>query len=154
MAIAVGKAALYQKKIKDHALQDDIILTDYVSDAERNCLLEQAGFLIMPSLYEGFGLPIVEAMQYNLTLILADIPIFHEIAAEAAYYVDPYDHQAIAGGLISCLQDKALQRKLSAAATERGAIFCGWEKSTQQTLTLIESLHEESNANCLPFNTP
>ncbi len=70
---------------------DRIIFTGYVSDEKKVSLLKHASAVIFPSLYEGFGIPILEAQIVGVPIVLSDIPVFHEIAGNGALFIDPTD---------------------------------------------------------------
>ncbi|MGB4420686.1 MAG: glycosyltransferase family 1 protein [Candidatus Saccharimonadales bacterium] len=70
---------------KNHP-KNPIIVTGYVSDAEKNQLYLNAKFFVLPSIYEGFGMPLLEAMVYRLPCIVNNIPVFHEIAGQSVEY--------------------------------------------------------------------
>ena len=63
-----------------------IIITGYVSDDVKKCLYENCAAVVLPSFYEGFGMPILEALAYKKPLALSDIKVFHEVAGDAGYY--------------------------------------------------------------------
>jgi glycosyltransferase involved in cell wall biosynthesis len=63
-----------------------ITITGYVSDDVKKCLYENCAAVVLPSFYEGFGMPILEALAYKKPLALSDIEVFHEVAGNAGYY--------------------------------------------------------------------
>lgn len=88
----IGDIDGFSTKYSTEAFDDlpkNIVFTGKVSDQELHRYMVNAEFMIFPSLYEGFGLPMLEAMQYNLRIFAADIPVFHEISGEAVDYFDP-----------------------------------------------------------------
>lgn len=74
----------------------NIIYTDYVDDSALSCLYHNAQALLFPSLYEGFGIPLVEAMSESLPIIAADIPVTREVCASSALYFSATDSQQLA----------------------------------------------------------
>ncbi|WP_157237103.1 glycosyltransferase family 4 protein [Endozoicomonas elysicola] len=72
----------------DHC-HKDIVFTDYVNDHELSMLYENASAFIYPSLYEGFGLPLLEAMKFKLPIAASNLPVFHEVAGNSISYFDP-----------------------------------------------------------------
>ena len=76
--------------------EERIIFTDNISDEILYSYYKGAKMLIMPSLYEGFGLPIIEAMKFNTPIVCSDIEIFHEIGNEKLFYFNPKSHNDIA----------------------------------------------------------
>ena len=84
----------------------------YISDNERASLYQHASLFVLPSIYEGFGMPLLEAMHYSVPVIASDIPVFHEVAGDAAVYVDQNSPAAISKAIEQVITDKPLQMKL------------------------------------------
>ncbi len=74
----------------DELVADNLIYTDYIADSELRSLYAHAEALIFPSLYEGFGIPVVEAMAESTVVIASDIPVIREVCADSALYFDPH----------------------------------------------------------------
>jgi len=89
-------------------------LIDIISpnDEKILCLYKHAKIFIFPSLYEGFGLPPLEAMAYGIPVIVSNIPVLKEICGNAAYFVDPYSSESIAQGIYKVLYDDNLKESL------------------------------------------
>lgn len=96
----------------------NIIALGYVSDFDLAQIYNLATALIMPSFYEGFGLPILEAMQSGCPVITSDKGSLKEVGGEAVYYIDPYSTQSISEGIKQLMKNKALRDSLS----EKGLI--------------------------------
>ena len=94
-------------------------LTDPVLQA----LYRSADGLAYPSLYEGFGLPVLEAMAHGIPVLTSDRSSLPEVAGDAAVLVDPLDRGAIAKGLVRLVTDSALRRRLADAGPRRAARF-------------------------------
>ena len=88
------------------------VLTDAVDEETLRGLYKGASALIFPSLYEGFGIPLIEAMATGVPIVCSDVEVFHEIAAEAARFVDPTRTDLLAGALHDILSDASLRRRL------------------------------------------
>jgi glycosyltransferase involved in cell wall biosynthesis len=114
------------------------LLTD-VDDAGLLGLYRAAGALAFPSLYEGFGLPLLEAMAEGLPALVGDAGALPELAGEAALLVDPRDVEAIAGGLERVLGDTELRARLTQAGPRRAADYT-WERGGAATLDVLDSL--------------
>jgi glycosyltransferase involved in cell wall biosynthesis len=114
------------------------LLTD-VDDAGLRGLYRAAGALAFPSLYEGFGLPLLEAMAEGLPALVGDAGALPELAGDAALLVDPRDVEAIAGGLERVLGDSELRSRLARAGPRRAAGYT-WEKGAAATLEVLDSL--------------
>jgi glycosyltransferase involved in cell wall biosynthesis len=94
-----------------------------VDDPVLQALYRSADGLAYPSLYEGFGLPVVEAMAHGLPVLTSDRSSLPEVAGDAAVLVDPLDRGAIAKGLVRLVTDTALRRRLADAGPRRAARF-------------------------------
>lgn len=117
-------------------LRGSVHLTGYVDERELSTLYENALFLAMPSLYEGFGLPLAEAMRYGLPALAADVSSLPEVAGEAALLVDPLDVEAIAHGLHRMIASPELRARLSQAAEKSVARF-DWDRAARQLLDVF-----------------
>ncbi len=109
------------------------ILTGYVDEAEAPILLGAASAFVFPSLYEGFGMPILEAMACGVPVVTSDRGAMREIAGGAAALVDPENPDAIAEATLRILEDGAEAARLSAAGRARAAAF-SWERTARETL--------------------
>lgn len=86
--------------------KDDIVFTGYVSQEEKNALYQNASVFVFPSLYEGFGMPPLEAMHFDCPVVCADAASLPEVVGDAARLVDPLDEADIAAGLWNVLSDE------------------------------------------------
>lgn len=107
----------YIRKLQRQGL--NIITTGYVSDLERAALYENASLFVMPSHYEGFGMPLLEAMDYGVPVLASDIPVFHEVAGDAARYFDKDNPAKISESIASLLKDSAACDQLVATGNKR-----------------------------------
>jgi glycosyltransferase involved in cell wall biosynthesis len=110
-----------------------------VSHAETQSLLRRAGIFVSPSLYEPFGLAVVEAARAGLPLVLSDIGGFRELWDEAALYVPPDDPTALADALNRLARDEGLRRTMGRAATARSLRYT-IEAQTRAMRQLYEDL--------------
>jgi glycosyltransferase involved in cell wall biosynthesis len=117
-----------------------IVRTGYVSDKEKLALLSGATLLAYPSLYEGFGFPVLEAFAAGVPVLTSDVSSLPEVAGEAAVLVDPRDDRAIAAGLAQLLGDEDLRALLSAAGLARAAGFT-WEATARKTAEALHRAH-------------
>ena len=139
--------APYQEKMKklcDAAVEragmaDRVVFTGFVSDEELDVLLSVAGFLVYPSLYEGFGIPILEAMNAGLPVITSKVTAMGEVAGEAAVLVDPYSSEDMTRAMIKLYEDKQLQAELIEKGRERVKLY-SWSNLAGQYLELYERL--------------
>lgn len=102
-------------------------------------LMNGAQVLAYPSLYEGFGLPVLEAMACGTPVLASDIPVMEEVAGDAALLVDPYRVDAIADGLFRLLKDDTLRKQLVEKGFRRVRSF-SWEENARQTLECYEQV--------------
>ena len=94
--------------------------------------------MVCPSVYEGFGLPLVEAMAAGAPLVCSDIPVFREVAADAALFVPPADDEAWARALADVLSDPDRARALAARGSARVRAF-SWRNTADQTLAVLSA---------------
>jgi len=106
----------------------------YLQDHELVSLYRGALIVVQPSLYEGFGLPVLEAMACGAPVACADIPVFREIAGDCARFFNPRDAVAIADSMAELAQDGIAREALSARGVERAQRF-GWDRSARGLLT-------------------
>lgn len=118
-----------------------IILPGYVSDAERAALYSNAKLFVFPSHYEGFGMPILEAMNYGVPTAVSDIPVFHEVAGDASMYFDKDDAVDIAKVITKILETPEIQAQLVNAGNVRLRNY-SWKTVAQGLLKSIkETVH-------------
>lgn len=105
-----------------------IILTGYVSEEEKNALYANAACFIMPSIYEGFGMPILESMQHATPCAVSDIDVFREVAGSGAVFFDPYSPRDIADKVAQLLTNKGLQQEITTHYSHELEKY-SWEKN-------------------------
>jgi glycosyltransferase involved in cell wall biosynthesis len=111
----------------------DVRLLGWVDDAELEGLYAAAALFVLPSLYEGFGLPVLEAMARGVAVACSDRGSLREIAGDAALVFDPEQPQSIADAIERVLGDDALAARLREAGHAHAAGFT-WERAAQLTL--------------------
>mgnify|MGYP000966133241 FL=1 len=110
--------------------------TGYVPDADVPALLSGALAFVFPSLYEGFGMPVLEAMACGAPVLAANTSSLPEVAGDAALLVNPEDVAAITAGMARLLNDAALRADLRARGLARAAQFT-WQRSAAATLQVL-----------------
>jgi glycosyltransferase involved in cell wall biosynthesis len=120
-------------------LRDRVVLTGYVSDDDLLALYRGARLLAFPSLYEGFGLPVLEAMQCGLPIVCSRASSLPEVAGDAALLVDPHDVGGWATALESVYHDGALRAELAVRGQAQAATFT-WERCARTVLAAIEEM--------------
>jgi len=116
-------------------LEGKVAFTGYVSDEELPFIYNLASAVVYPSLYEGFGLPVIEGMACGRPVLTSSRGAMAEVAGEAALFVDPEDVDEMADGLRRLLYDEPLRERLIKAGLERAARFT-WEETARQTLAV------------------
>jgi glycosyltransferase involved in cell wall biosynthesis len=122
------------------AARGRIVRTGYVSDRDRLALLSGATLLAYPSLYEGFGFPVLEGFAAGVPVLTSNASSLPEVAGDAALTVDPKDDSAIAGGLAQLFGDDDLRAMLSASGLARAATFT-WEATARRTAEALRRAH-------------
>jgi glycosyltransferase involved in cell wall biosynthesis len=108
----------------------------YIADEALPALYYGARLFCFPSLFEGFGLPVLEAQAHGVPVMTANNSALPEIAGDAALLVDPTDVDAIADAMLQLSQDEALRQRLITAGYENVKRF-SWEKAAQETLAVL-----------------
>ncbi|HVY68155.1 MAG TPA: glycosyltransferase family 1 protein [Patescibacteria group bacterium] len=116
--------------------RDFVVYLNYVPDTERFLLLKRAAALVVPSFYEGFGMPILEAFASGVPVAAANNSSLPEVAGEAAVYFDPQKTEEIKHSLKILLTDRALAQDLAGKGARRLQYF-SWEKCARETLAVL-----------------
>jgi glycosyltransferase involved in cell wall biosynthesis len=109
-----------------------VVATGYLDEARLASVLAKAEALVFPSLYEGFGLPVLEAMAAGVPVICSRVTAIPEVAGDAAVYFDPRDVEDMASKLALVAHDRALREDLAARGRIRAASF-SWERAARET---------------------
>ena len=137
LVIGGGRGWLYESifaTVQTLGLEDDVIFPGFIEDADLPALYSGAEFFAYPSLYEGFGLPIVEALACGTPVLTADNSCLPEAGGDAALYVNAEDVQSIAAGIVKLATNADLRESLGAAGLAQAAQFT-WERSARQMLS-------------------
>jgi glycosyltransferase involved in cell wall biosynthesis len=126
-------------EIERACLKNDVIVTGYAADEELPALYRAATALIYPSLFEGFGLPPLEAMACGTPVVTSSTSCFPEILGDAAVMVDPYDEAALARAMLAVIGDEDLRARLRAAGRARAQRFT-WRAAAEKTLALYREV--------------
>ncbi len=120
-------------KARDSGYTDDLVFTDYVPDKDLVSLYNGADVFVYPSLFEGFGLPPVEAMACGTPVITSNTSALPEVVGDAAITVDPLNVEALATAIAQLLRDAELQKRLSLEGLQRAASF-SWDNTARRIL--------------------
>ncbi len=120
-------------------LREQIIMTGHVPPEDLPLLYTGANALVFPSLFEGFGFPVLEAMACGCPVVTSTVTSLPEIAGDAAVLVDPYRPEAIAEGIESILTNPKRRQELIQKGLERARQFT-WERTAEQVLKIYEAV--------------
>lgn len=118
---------------------NDLIFTGYLEDNERDVLFQEAKAFVFPSLYEGFGLPLIEAMNFDIPVICSDIDCFKEIGADAVKFFKAGDSKDLKNKLNEILKNKKEIDSLIKKGEERRKAF-SWDKTAQEFLETLKTI--------------
>jgi glycosyltransferase involved in cell wall biosynthesis len=146
--VFVGKKGWLSDEIYEQprklGIEDKVVFTGRLPDQDVHVLYMNALAVVYPSLFEGFGLPILEAFEAGAPVLTSNVSSMPEIAGDAALLVDPYSAKEIAAGMRKLYADKKLRQELVKKGQEQLKKF-SWEKAARQTLQLFESIIEHKS---------
>lgn len=132
--------------VEELELGEWVDLRSWVSDEELDWLYSHATALMIANFCDGFGLPIIEAMLLGLPVLLSDIPVYHEVAGDAAGFFDPTDPNAIAEAMRNAVDNPKWLESLVDRGFDHASTFT-WRRTAEQTLAILErSLSDPSRA--------
>ena len=140
--IAGGKGWLYDDMLAEAArqgLEDRVRFIGFVDDSDLPGLYSAADLFVFPSLYEGFGLPLLEAMACGTPVLTSNASSLPEVAGETAVQLSPHDQAAWTAGMLTLLTDPQRQARLVAAGFARVRQFT-WQQAAQRLLFLYQML--------------
>jgi glycosyltransferase involved in cell wall biosynthesis len=132
--LITGESATFFERVKEGGHR--IEMAGWVSDRDLMALVAHADALVMPSLYEGFGLPALEAMAAGTPVIASRTASLPEVCGDAALYFDPLDVADMSRKLATLAADSSLQASLSEAGNERSRLFT-WEACAEATARIL-----------------
>lgn len=121
------------------ALENRVFTTGYVDEEAIACLYSNAKTLVFPSLYEGFGLPLLEAMACECPVICSNAASLPEVAGNAAEYIDPHDVEELAAAIDRVVENRDLRNDLIRKGLKRVAEF-SWKRTAAETLEVFEAV--------------
>jgi glycosyltransferase involved in cell wall biosynthesis len=128
--------------IKELKLTSQVKILGFVPIEELVAVYNLATVYCQPSLYEGFGLPVLEAMACGIPVVASKEASLAEICGQAAVMIDPYNLDDLAGGLTVAIENKGLREKLIERGLKRAQKFT-WEKTAQETIKVYQQVDEE-----------
>jgi glycosyltransferase involved in cell wall biosynthesis len=142
LVVAGSPNTLYpeaRQEVSRLGLEGQVRFTGYLPDPSLGALYQVSDLFVFPSLYEGFGLPPVEAMRFGVPVVAGRRAALPEVLGDAAFFVDPQSPQALANGILKILNDPALAWRLRAAGAERSARY-SHRKAASQYRQLYDEL--------------
>ena len=127
----MSKYSALRRAVHKHQLHKYVRFLGYLPEETLAVMYRLAGVFVFPSLYEGFGLPPLEAMASGTPVVTSNVSSLPEVAGDAAVLVDPYDPQAIADGIYRVLTDETLRREMVHKGIARAGQF-SWEQSARR----------------------
>ena len=131
----------YQQTIKDLGLAKDVIFTGYIIGDELVPLFHNAEFFIMPSLYEGFGMTVLEAFATQTPAIISNVASLPELAGDAAYFINPLNTKELAESMMLFASDENLRGQYCRKGLEQVKKF-NWDKTALETLNIYKSFKQ------------
>src|SRR4029453_18394376 len=134
----ISKYATLRRAVHRYKLHQHVRFFGFVPDRTLAVLYRLAGVFVFPSLYEGFGLPPLEAMASGTPVITSNLSSMPEVVGDAAMLIDPYDPAAIADGIHRVLTDETLRRDLRRKGLARAQQF-SWEQSVRRVREIYQA---------------
>jgi glycosyltransferase involved in cell wall biosynthesis len=142
LVVVGGKGWLYDAffcRLEELGVRDTVHFPGYVPAADLPILYSAATVAVMPSVYEGFGLPVLEAMACGTPVVSSYASSLPEIGGDAARYFDPYDVQAIAGAIRTVWLDANLQAEMRERGLTQAARF-SWKRAAEETQAVYDRI--------------
>jgi glycosyltransferase involved in cell wall biosynthesis len=140
--VLVGKKGWFYNSIflliKELGIENDVVFTDFVSIKEKYILLSSSTLFVYPSLYEGFGLPVLEAMSYQKPIITSNISSMPEVAGDSAILIDPNNIDELISAMKALLFNDDLAKQYAERAAVRAKLFT-WKQTAELTLKSYNS---------------
>jgi glycosyltransferase involved in cell wall biosynthesis len=135
----ISKLPALRRAVHRHKLHKQVRFLGYLSDDQLAILYRLASAFVFPSLYEGFGLPPLEAMASGTPVVTSNVSSLPEVVGDAAVLVNPYDVDAIVDGVRRVLTDPALAADMRRKGIERAREF-SWERSVAKTWAVYQTI--------------
>lgn len=129
----------YVETARRHSLTDKVVCPGRVSTNDLQLLYSSADLFVFPSLYEGFGMPVLEAMACGAPVVTSNSTALAEVAGDAAVLADPQDAQALGEAMILVLEDEPFRASLKVKGFVRAKQY-SWERAAEKTIALYQEL--------------
>jgi alpha-1,3-rhamnosyl/mannosyltransferase len=135
--VLAGAREAHEDRLRELAgrngVAERVHFVDWVDDADLEGLYRAARCFVLPSLVEGFGLPLLEAMRHGLPVACSDRSSLPEVVGDAALLFDPTDQEAVTTAVLRLVRDEALRRDLSERGRDRARLF-SWSRTAAETV--------------------
>lgn len=122
-ALTAEREANFERELRDLGIEETVVRTGVVTDQQLAKLYQQSTVFVYPSLYEGFGLPLLEAMSMGCCVVARDASAMTEVVGESGVLVETRDAEALASAIATLLDDETLRNDLRRAATQQASQF-------------------------------
>lgn len=123
--------------VKEMSLEKRIIFTGWIANEDLSLLYSEAELMVFPSLFEGFGIPVLEAMAHGTPVVSSGAASLPEVVGDAALLVDPYDVEEIAEAMYRVVTEEDVRANLIKKGRQRAGQF-SWEKTARETLAVYK----------------
>lgn len=142
--VIVGKKGWHYddifKRVKDAGLSDMVIFTGFIEESEKPAFLAGANIFVYPSIYEGFGIPVLEALACGVPTITSNISSMPEVAGDAALLIDPTNVDELYTALRRLIDDNELRNNLRKKAINQAKKF-SWQETARKTVAVYKSFN-------------
>lgn len=145
LVLAGKKGWLYDsifKLVEEFGFENDVIFTDYIDDMDKAPLYQGSEMFLFPSLYEGFGMPVIEAMASRIPVITSNSSSLPEAAGKAAIITDPLDYQEISHSIERILNENGLREKMVTEGSKQADKF-SWDLSAEKLKNIYYDLYND-----------
>lgn len=146
LVLAGKKGWLYNSifnLVSEYGLENDVIFTDYVHDNDKSALYQGAEVFLFPSLYEGFGIPVAEAMASRTPVITSNSSSLPEVAGDSAIIIEPLDYIKISEFIKKILENSSMREKMIENGIKQVEKF-NWDKSAEKLKNIYINLYNEN----------
>lgn len=145
LVLAGKKGWMYEsifEKIKNNNIENEVVFTDYVDENDKVLIYKMSEVFLFPSLYEGFGMPVLEAMACGVPVITSNTSSLPEVSGDACILVEPKDVNSMVAAMKSIVLDEEYKNSLIKKGLEQSKKFT-WEKSSQKLVKIYKELGEK-----------
>lgn len=131
----------FDRALSESSVKDDILLTGFVSSGIKNALYKNASAFILTSLYEGFGIPPLEAMHFGCPVVCSNVASLPEVCGDAAVLVNPMDDDSVLKGMLKVLEDRDYADQLVQCGFDQISRF-SWDASAEMLVSVCKEVLE------------